>query len=95
MMMADFIRWPIFSLLDTEVLDTVRIASVFGSGGNDAIFVTHDDNVFAIGSNLSSCLGTGDSQNCLQPRKVDSLCQKKVSCLAFGTGPHMMALTGK
>ncbi|KXJ15070.1 RCC1 and BTB domain-containing protein 1 [Exaiptasia diaphana] len=91
--MADFIRWPIFSLLDTEVLDTIKLACVFGSSGNEAIFVTHDDNVFAIGSNLSSCLGTGDSQNCLQPRKVEFLCQKKVSYLTFGTGPHMMALT--
>lgn len=92
--MADFIRWPIFSLLNDEILDSIKLACVFGSSGNEAIFVTHDDDVFVLGSNLSSCLGTGDSQSCLQPRKVDALCKKRLSYLAFGTGPHVMALNG-
>jgi RCC1 and BTB domain-containing protein len=93
--MTDFIRWPIFSLLKEEFLDSIKVASVFGTSGNEVIIVTHDDVVFAIGSNLSSCLGVGDQQNCLQPRKVEALCHKKVSDLAFGTGPHVLALTGK
>lgn len=92
--MADFIRWPIFSLLEDEILDSIKLACVFGSSGNEAIYVTHGDDVFAIGSNLSSCLGTGDTQNCLQPRKVEALCKKKVSYLTSGSGPHVMALTG-
>ncbi|XP_031564705.1 RCC1 and BTB domain-containing protein 1-like [Actinia tenebrosa] len=91
--MSDFIRWPIFSLLPEEFLCSIKTALVFGNSGNEAILVTHDDEVFGIGSNLSSCLGVGDQQNCLLPRKVETLCHKKLCDLSFGSGPHVLALT--
>lgn len=92
--MQELERWPIFSLLNEEFLVAVRIACVFGNSGNEAIVVTKDDDVFALGSNGSSCLGVGDAQSCLHPRKVEALCKKNVVSLAYGSGPHVLAVTG-
>lgn len=93
--MLELDRWPIFSLLPEEFLASVKIACVFGGAGNEAIVVTRDDDVFALGSNGSSCLGVGDSQSCLHPRKIEALCKKNVVSLAFGSGPHVLAVTGQ
>ena len=58
-MTLDVDKWPIFSLLDVEFLATVRTACVFGSSGNEAIIITKEDDVYALGSNCSGCLGLG------------------------------------
>ena len=87
-------KWPIFSLLDQDFLHALRFASVFGTAGNEAILVTADDDVFALGSNCNGCLGVGDSQSSLEPRKVEALCNKRVKMFAFGSGPHVLAITG-
>ena len=92
--MQELERWPIFSLLDEEFLVSLKIACVFGSAGNEAIVVTRDDDVYALGSNGSSCLGVGDAQSCLHPRKVEALCKKNVVSLACGSGPHVLAISG-
>ncbi|KAK0066591.1 RCC1 and BTB domain-containing protein 1 [Biomphalaria pfeifferi] len=89
----DLSRWPIFCILNTELLSTVRKIFVFGNSGNEAIFITDRDDVFAFGSNCSNCLGLGDSHSSFEPRKIDSLCQKKVIDISFGSGPHVVALT--
>ncbi|KAJ7392624.1 RCC1 and BTB domain-containing protein 1 [Desmophyllum pertusum] len=91
--MQELERWPIFSLLDEEFLTSLRITCVFGSAGNEAIVVTRDDDVYALGSNGSSCLGVGDAQSCLHPRKVEALCKKNVVSLACGSGPHVLAVS--
>lgn len=49
-----------------------------GNLGNEAMIVTKDDEVYAIGSNAAGCLGVGDMQSTLFPRKVDTLCGKGV-----------------
>jgi hypothetical protein len=54
----------------------VRIACIFGNLGNEALLVTNDDKVFGLGSNGAGCLGYGDMQSTLYPRKVDALCNK-------------------
>ena len=58
-MALDTDKWPIFSLLDAEFLASIRTACVFGSSGNEAIIITRDDDVYALGSNCSGCLGLG------------------------------------
>lgn len=73
---SKLLRWPIFSLLDTHLLQNVKLACVFGSAGNEAILVTCDDEVLALGANDNSCLGIGDSRSSLLPRKVEQLCKK-------------------
>ena len=112
----DLSQWPIFSLLEAEFRKRVHWACVFGSAGNEAIIVLRENEVHALGSNSSCCLGLGDSSNGLQPRRVDPLCGKGwfICCIknklllllcvcvcvcvgvvhiAFGCGPHVLALT--
>ena len=86
-------KWPIFSLLDPDFANSIKIVSVFGGAGNEAMIVTENDDVFSLGSNCSSCLGLGDMQSGLEPRRVDVLSQKKVIDFAYGTGPHVIAIT--
>lgn len=49
--------------------------------------------VYAVGSNTSGCLGTGDTYNTLYPRRVEELCGKDIKTFAYGKGPHVLALT--
>nr|CAD7577020.1 unnamed protein product [Timema californicum] len=51
---------------------------ISGNLGNEAILVTKGDEVFSIGSNSSGCLGLGDLRSTLHPKRVDSLCNKRV-----------------
>lgn len=89
----DLSRWPIFSVLEPELLSAIRKLFVFGSSGNEAIFITDSDDVYAFGTNCSNCLGLGDAHSSFEPRKIENLCQKKVIDVTFGSGPHVVALT--
>lgn len=91
--MADIDKWLIFSILSREFLTNIKIACVFGSSGNEALIVTKHDEVYALGSNTSGCLGLGDSHGSLEPRKVESLCRKGIKTFAYGSGPHVLAVT--
>ena len=68
------------------------MACVFGNLGNEAFVLTYDDEVYAIGSNGAGCHGVGDMLSSLQPRKLEVLSQKNVISLAYGSGPHVLAL---
>ncbi|ESO96017.1 hypothetical protein LOTGIDRAFT_214601 [Lottia gigantea] len=91
---SDLQLWPIFSILDQETLNSIDKVCVFGSSGNEAIFITKGDDVYAIGSNCSSCLGLGDTHSSFEPRKIEVLCKKKIIDIAFGSGPHVLAVSG-
>ena len=69
-------KWPLFSLLEETFLRSLKLVLVFGSSGNEAIVVTHDDEVFSLGCNNHGCLGVGDTKSSLEPRKVKELCNK-------------------
>lgn len=43
--MVDVSKWPLFSLLSTEELATIRQACVFGTSANEAIYITHSNEV--------------------------------------------------
>lgn len=43
--MVDVSKWPLFSLLSSEVRATVRQACVFGTSANEAIYVTQENDV--------------------------------------------------
>jgi len=49
--------------------------------------------VFALGTNCSGCLGLGDLQSTIEPRRIDVLCGKKIVSLSYGTGPHVVLTT--
>ncbi|XP_077578799.1 RCC1 and BTB domain-containing protein 2 isoform X2 [Stigmatopora nigra] len=91
--MLDVGKWPMFALLPPEELCLIRQACVFGSGANEALYVTVNDEVFALGTNSSSCLGLGDLQSTIEPRRIDLLCGKKIVSLSYGTGPHVVVAT--
>ncbi|XP_050739123.1 RCC1 and BTB domain-containing protein 1-like isoform X1 [Eriocheir sinensis] len=86
-------KWPIFSLLKPEFVEKMKLACVFGNMGNEAIIVTKDDDVYALGFNGAGCLGVGDQNSTMEPRKIEPLCQKKVKGIAYGSGPHVLAYT--
>ena len=86
----DLGSWTIFSLLDKEFSAQIRLACVFGNLGNEALIVTRDDEVFALGSNGAGCLGLGDMHSTLTPKQVEALCFKKVLGFAYGSGPHVL-----
>ena len=69
-------KWPIFSLLEETFLHSLKLVCVFGSSGNEALTVTCNDEVYALGSNVSGCLGIGDMTSTLEPRRVKELCYK-------------------
>ena len=64
----------------SKILFLTTVSSFLFSGnlGNEAIVVTKSDEVFAIGSNAAGCLGLGDLQSTLIPKKVEALCSKGV-----------------
>ncbi|CAB1451658.1 unnamed protein product [Pleuronectes platessa] len=91
--MLDVGKWPVFALLPPEELRLIRQACVFGSAANEALYVTVNDEVFALGTNCSGCLGLGDLQSTIEPRRIDVLCGKKIVSLSYGTGPHVAIAT--
>uniref|UniRef100_A0AAY4CW17 BTB domain-containing protein n=2 Tax=Denticeps clupeoides TaxID=299321 RepID=A0AAY4CW17_9TELE len=91
--MVDVSKWPLFTLLGVHEIASIRQACVFGTSANEAIYITHDDEVYVIGLNCSNCLGTGDSQSTIVPKKLDCLSGKKVVSLSYGSGPHVLLAT--
>jgi len=86
-------NWTILSLIDRDFAAQIRLACVFGNLGNEALLVTRDDKVYALGSNGAGCLGQGDMHSSLHPKPVEDLCYKKVIGFAYGSGPHVLAFT--
>ena len=49
--------------------------------------------IFVLGTNCCGCLGLGDVQSTIEPRRLDSLSGKKIACLSYGSGPHIVLAT--
>ncbi|XP_036396582.1 RCC1 and BTB domain-containing protein 1 isoform X6 [Megalops cyprinoides] len=91
--MVDVSKWPLFTLLGAQEIASIRQACIFGTSANEAIYITHDDEVFVFGLNCSNCLGTGDNQSTITPKKLECLSGKKVASLSYGSGPHVLLAT--
>uniref|UniRef100_A0A1B6BZZ7 BTB domain-containing protein n=1 Tax=Clastoptera arizonana TaxID=38151 RepID=A0A1B6BZZ7_9HEMI len=87
----DLQKWNIFTLLDNSFLQKLKTVCVFGNLGNEAILITMDDEVFAMGLNTSGCLGLGNVQSSLVPKKIEALSGKQIKGLSYGSGPHVVA----
>lgn len=61
---TDLNQWPIFTVLELSMLAKIKRLCVFGSAANEAIFLTNDGDVYALGTNCSSCLGLGEMNLC-------------------------------
>ncbi|XP_070789239.1 RCC1 and BTB domain-containing protein 2 isoform X2 [Pituophis catenifer annectens] len=91
--MLDVGKWPLFALHSQEELKLIRQVCVFGSAGNEVLYATENDEVFALGTNCSGSLGIGDVQSSIEPRRINILCGKKLSSLSYGSGPHVVLAT--
>lgn len=89
-----FNTWPILSFIPPELSENVQKTFVFGGAGNEALIILKNGHVYALGFNGNGCLGIGTSVSTLEPRKIDELCQKNIVDLAYGMGPHVLAVTG-
>lgn len=92
---SDLRNWPILRLLDSKFISEIHMVVVYGTLGNEALIVTKNDTVYGVGNNISGCLGTGDMHSTLFPRKIEALCEKGIKTFAYGSGPHVLALTEK
>ncbi|OQV12481.1 RCC1 and BTB domain-containing protein 1 [Hypsibius exemplaris] len=86
--------WTIFRILPSHVRAKIRLFYVLGANGNEAIFVTDDDDVYGFGTNYSFCLGIGDCGATIEPRKIEVLCKQKLKAISFGASPHVVGITG-
>lgn len=43
--MVDVSKWPLFTLLSAQELTSIRQACIFGASANEAIYITHNDEV--------------------------------------------------
>ncbi|XP_018308499.1 RCC1 and BTB domain-containing protein 1 [Mycetomoellerius zeteki] len=85
--------WPIFNSLESQFLSQIHMVLVYGTLGNEALIVTKDKMVYGLGNNVNGCLGIGDEDATLDPKKVEDLCGKDIKTFAYGIGPHVLALT--
>ncbi|KAM3655399.1 LOW QUALITY PROTEIN: RCC1 and BTB domain-containing protein 1-like [Ammospiza maritima maritima] len=76
-----------------QEIASIHKVCVFGTSANEAIYITHNNEVFVFGLNCSNCLGTGDNQSTIVPKKLEALCGKKISSLSYGSGPHVVLCT--
>ena len=86
-------NWPILSMLEPEFISNIDMVLVHGYSGTEALIVTHDRMVYALGSNNDGCSGIGNAQGSLTPTKVDALCGKNIKTFAHGSSSHVLALT--
>ncbi|GAB6029092.1 RCC1 and BTB domain-containing protein 2 [Chamberlinius hualienensis] len=89
----DISKWTIFNTINPKFIATFKLVCVFGISGNEALILTKDDQVYALGSNSSGCLGLQECTGVLEPKKIDELCNKNIKHFAYGSGPHVLALT--
>ena len=82
-MSGSLCQWPIFSLVQEEMRREIKWACVFGPSGSEAVLLTRQDELYALGSNASCCLGLGHSQAGLHPRKVEAASGKGARIMEF------------
>lgn len=93
--MLDVGKWCIFHMVDDAILQVAKTVCVFGPSGNEAFILTKEDDVYALGANVNSCLAIPSGTSTLQPKKVEKLTKLNITSFSFGSAPHVLALTGK
>ena len=66
---------------------------ITGEMGRETLMVMRNKMVYAMGNNVNGCLGIGNTNSTLYPRKVEALCKKNIKTFAYGNGSHVLALT--
>lgn len=94
--MCDLRRWTTLSLLPPEFVDNLQVFQVlcvylwmlqstvvFGSTGNEVLMLTKDDQMFVMGNNFYSSLGTQFSGISLVLPSSAWFCCAVICCLTF------------
>ncbi|XP_018392811.1 PREDICTED: RCC1 and BTB domain-containing protein 1-like [Cyphomyrmex costatus] len=89
---SDLRNWHIVSTLESEFVSRIHMVMVYGENGKNALIVTRDKMVYALGANTKGCLGTGNKDATLHPKKIEVLCTKDVKTFACSYN-HVLALT--
>ena len=92
--MLDVGKWSIFHMVDDSILQQAKIVCVFGPSGNEAFIITNEDDVYTLGANSNACLALPYGTSTLQLKKVEKLSKLNIVTFAFGSAPHVLALTG-
>lgn len=79
---VDLRIWPIFSLLRPDFIPQIHTVMVYGNGGNGAIIVTKDKNVYNLGFNEDNSK-TSDIQTTFCLKKIEELCRKSIKTFAY------------
>lgn len=93
MSFSDLKNWRILTLLEPSFVATIHKVLVYGDLANEALIVTKNDMVYGLGCNRAGCLGIDDTSSTLRPKKIENLCNKGIQTFAYGSGPHVLALT--
>jgi RCC1 and BTB domain-containing protein len=78
--------------LSEELLKNIKIFFVFGIEGSEALIVTNDDKVYAIGQNSNGLLGLGHEKPIKEPTVVNELCNKGINSFSYGLS-HVIGLS--
>ncbi|KYM89097.1 RCC1 and BTB domain-containing protein 1 [Atta colombica] len=89
----DLCRWPILSSLESAFVSQIHMVFVFGRHAQEALIITRDKMVYGLGDNIAGCLGIGNTNCTLFPKKVEILCGKDIKTFAYSNGPNILALT--
>ena len=92
--MLDLEKWLIFQVVEDSILSSAKTVCVFGPSGNEAFILTNEDDVYALGANVSACLALPPGVTTLQLKKVEKLSKLNIKTFSFGSAPHALALTG-
>ncbi|XP_029168902.1 RCC1 and BTB domain-containing protein 1-like isoform X2 [Nylanderia fulva] len=89
---SSFRNWPILNLLKPEFVIQIRMVMVYGNGGNRALIVTRDKNVYTLDYNKDDHLKINDTHIGLYPKEITELCGKKIRTFTCNSA-FVLALT--
>ena len=82
-------KWPVFRDQSLAFLRSLRLVHAMQASEATAIVVTRDDDVFVI----NDLMDKERPRKQAAPKKIESLCQKKIIAFASRNGHHIVALT--
>ncbi|XP_054155257.1 RCC1 and BTB domain-containing protein 1-like [Oppia nitens] len=90
--MANVTNWCVLHRLKPQMVNKIKLCSIFGETSNEVLMITEDDRCWAFGTNRYGCLGLDHNRETPEPQMVNELCHKQVMDIAYGY-KHVLALT--
>jgi alpha-tubulin suppressor-like RCC1 family protein len=77
---------------DEEIVQNIKIFSIFGTNGSDVIVVTKGDKVYSFGNNSNGCLGFDHRNPIEKPKLINELSGKEIVNFSCGYR-HVIAIS--